>query len=80
LVLKLQLFIIFASQIKQATMTWNEIVYGLGDLITATFKILPTLGNIPNILFSGVIFAGLVYWILELKKYRAEAKKNGTIE
>ena len=74
------MFIIFASQIKQATMTWNEIVYGLGDLITATFEILPTLGNIPNILFSGVIFAGLVYWILELKKYRAEAKKNGTIE
>jgi hypothetical protein len=61
-------------------MSWNEIVYGLGDLLTATFTILPTLGNLPNILFSGIIFAGLVYWILELKKYKAAAKKNGTIE
>tara|TARA_B110000046_G_scaffold49092_1_gene54632 strand:+ start:21627 stop:21812 length:186 start_codon:yes stop_codon:yes gene_type:complete len=61
-------------------MSWNEIVYGLGDLLTATFKVLPTLGNLPNILFSAVIFAGLVYWILELKKYKAVAKKNGTIE
>jgi len=61
-------------------MSWNEIVYGLGDLLTATFKVLPTLGNLPNILFSAVIFSGLVYWILELKKYKAIAKKNGTIE
>ncbi|MDA9783176.1 hypothetical protein N9502_00910 [Vicingaceae bacterium] len=61
-------------------MSWNDIVYGLGDILTATFEVLPTLGNLPNILFSGVIFAGLVYWILELKKYKATAKKNGTIE
>ena len=61
-------------------MTWNEIVYGLGDLLEATFKILPPLGNIPNILFSLIIFGGLVYWIMELKKYKAIAKENGTIE
>ena len=74
------MFIIFAFLLKQAIMSWNEIVYGLGDLLTATFKVLPTLGNLPNILFSAVIFSGLVYWILELKKYKAIAKKNGTIE
>ncbi len=61
-------------------MTWNEIVYELGDLIEATFTILPTLGNIPNILFSLVIFLGLAYWIGQLKNYKAEAKRNGTIE
>jgi len=61
-------------------MSWNDIVYGLGDLLTATFEILPALGNLPNMLFSAVIFAGLVYWIFELKKYKAAAKKNGTIE
>ncbi len=61
-------------------MSWNEIVNGLGDIFAATFKILPALGNLPNILFSTVIFAGLVYWILELKKYKTIAKKNGTIE
>ena len=61
-------------------MTWNEIVYGLGDLLAATFKILPVLGNLPNILFSLVIFGGLVYWIMELKNYKVEAKRNGTME
>lgn len=61
-------------------MSWNDIVYGLGDLLTATFEILPVLGNLPNILFSAIIFAGLVYWILELKKYKAIAKREGTIE
>lgn len=61
-------------------MTWNEIVYGLGDLLTATFKVLPALGNIPNILFSLVIFAGLAYWIVELGKYKKQAQREGTIE
>ena len=61
-------------------MTWNDFVYGLGDLMELTFTILPTLGNLPNVLFTLVIFAGLVYWMLELKKYKAEAKKSGGIE
>ncbi len=61
-------------------MTWNDFVYGLGDLMEATFSILPALGNLPNILFAGVIFAGLVYWILELQKYKSEAKKTGGME
>lgn len=61
-------------------MTWNEFVYDLGDFLTSTFTILPSLGNLPNILFSVIIFGGLVYWIKELGKYKKEAKRNGTIE
>ena len=61
-------------------MIWNDIVYGLGDFLEATFTILPALGNLPNILFILVIFGGLVYWIKELGKYKAEAKKTGGIE
>mgnify|MGYP001295253777 CR=1 FL=1 len=61
-------------------MTWNEIVYGLGDLLEWTFGILPTLGNLPNALFSLVILGGLVFWILELKKYKAKAERTGGIE
>ena len=61
-------------------MTWNDFVYGLGDFLTATFKILPSLGNLPNVIFTLVIFGGLVYWINELKKYKAEAKRTGGIE
>lgn len=61
-------------------MTWNDLVYGLGDFLEATFTILPALGNIPNILFSLIIFFGLAYWIGQLKNYKAEAERDGTIE
>jgi len=61
-------------------MTWNEIVYGLGDLIEATFVILPALGNIPNIIFIAIIFAAFVYWLGELRKYHKEALKTGIKE
>lgn len=61
-------------------MSWNDFVYGLGDLFEATFQILPPLGNLPNVLFTLVIFGGLVYWMGQLNKYKKEAKRNGTIE
>ncbi|MBR9830849.1 DUF6341 family protein [Acidiluteibacter ferrifornacis] len=61
-------------------MTWNDLVYGLGDLLEATFEILPPLGNIPNIIFILIIFASLVYWMIELGKYKKKAKQEGSIE
>lgn len=61
-------------------MTWNEIVYGLGDLLEATFEILPPLGNLPNILFTLIIFVAFFYWMKQLKDYREEAKRTGGIE
>ena len=61
-------------------MTWNELVYGVGDLLEATFEILPPLGNIPNVLFILIIFGSLVYWMMELGKYKKKAKQDGTIE
>ncbi len=61
-------------------MTWNEFVYGLGDLLEMTFEILPPLGNLPNILFSLIIFGSLVYWMKELSNYNKKAKQEGTIE
>lgn len=61
-------------------MSWNDFVYGLGDIFEATFEILPPLGNLPNAIFSLVIFGGLVYWMNQLGKYKKEAKRNGTIE
>ena len=61
-------------------MTWNDLVYGLGDLLEATFEILPPLGNIPNIIFILIIFGSLVYWMIELGKYKKKAKQEGSIE
>lgn len=73
------LLIIFVSA-KPFTMSWTELVYALGDLLQATFGILPLLGNLPNILFTLVIIGGLAYWLKELKNYREEAKRSGGIE
>lgn len=61
-------------------MTWNELVYGLGDLLEATFAILPPLGNIPNAIFTAIIFGGFIYWLMQLNKYKKEAKRTGGIE
>lgn len=61
-------------------MSWNDFVYGLGDLLTASFEVLPALGNLPNILFTLLIMGGFVYWLLELKKYRQKAKQSGGVE
>jgi len=58
----------------------SEFVYAIGDFLSATFQVLPILGNLPNILFSLIIAGGLAYWLLQLKKYKAEAKRTGDIE
>lgn len=61
-------------------MSWNDLVYGLGEMIEATFVVLELLGNFPNILFTLVIFVGFIYWLNELVKYRRKAEKSGKIE
>ena len=61
-------------------MSWNDFVYGLGEFFEATFEILPPLGNLPNFLFTLAIFGGLVYWMIQLKKYKAKSKVDGSIE
>lgn len=61
-------------------MTWNEFVYGLGDLLEASFAILPPLGNIPNAIFTAIIFGGFIYWLMQLNNYKKEAKRTGGIE
>jgi len=61
-------------------MNWNDFVYGLGDFFEMTFQIFHALGNLPNNLFILVIFGAFVYWLRELSKYKAEAKRTGGIE
>lgn len=61
-------------------MSWNELVYSLGDIFEATFQILPPLGNLPNILFTLALVGGIGFWLLQLKKYKEEAKRNNEME
>ena len=59
---------------------YNDFIYGIGDLFTFTFQILPTLGNLPNYLFAVILAAGAIYWLNWQKNLSAEAKQNGTME
>jgi hypothetical protein len=59
---------------------WNDFVYGLGDFFQWTFKILPTLGDLPNNIFILVGFGLFFYWIKEQNRYNKEAEKNGTLK
>ena len=47
---------------------------GLGDIFQATFKILPTIGDSVNRVFMAVIAGGLIYWILQMRKHKANGE------
>lgn len=50
----------------------TEFFYALGDFFTATFKVLPPLGNGPNYLIMATIAGLLLYWIAQLVKYQKD--------
>jgi len=47
----------------------NDLIYGLGDFFVWTFKILPSLGNLPNFLFIGVLVGYFIYWMSQMRKH-----------
>jgi hypothetical protein len=48
----------------------NELWYAIGDLFEWSFKILPVLGNLPNILFSLIITGYFLYWMGQMRKHQ----------
>jgi hypothetical protein len=65
----------FCAEITKQPIMINDIVYGLGDFFTWTFKILPTLGNFPNILISLVIAGYFLYWLGQIRKHQQAGEK-----
>ena len=47
---------------------------GLGDLFQATFKILPIAGDSVNRLFMAVIAGDLIYWVIQMRKHKANGE------
>ncbi|MEJ6499523.1 MAG: hypothetical protein QNK62_05420 [Cryomorphaceae bacterium] len=48
---------------------------GLGDFLTWSFQLLPTVGNAVNYLFMAV-GAGLgIYWMMEMRKHQKADEK-----
>jgi hypothetical protein len=61
-------------------MTWNDFIYGLGDLFLESFKLLELLNNEFNWLLI-LVGAGFgAFWIASLVKFSKKAKEDGTLE
>jgi hypothetical protein len=58
----------------------TDIFYALGDFLQETFKILPVLGNLPNVIFIITGFILLFYWLREMANYNREAEEKGTLK
>lgn len=58
----------------------KEFVFFLQDIFLWTFQILPFLGNLPNILFSLVLFGGTAYWLKQSNDYSKKARREGSYE
>ena len=52
---------------------WSSFWNGLGEIFTAIWTIMPTLGNFPNILAILIISGLFLYWTRKLVDF----KKNG---
>lgn len=51
----------------------KDIVNSIGDFFLWTFEILPTLGNLPNILFLAIGSILFLYWMGQM---RAHSKRG----
>ena len=61
-------------------MSWNDFVYGLGDLIFNSFELLKAGGNAVNVFFIIIIALSLAGWVFMQVGYNKDAKQNGTFE
>lgn len=53
----------------------TEVWTSIGDFFIWTFKILPVLGNVPNILLMGIGFIAFFYWMGQMRKHAQAGEK-----
>ena len=53
---------------------WSTFWIGLGDLFSSIWTIMPTLGNIPNVLATLVISVLFVYWTGKLIAFKRKGE------
>lgn len=66
-------------------MSWNELVYGIGDLIFASFDLLKLTAinnqdSIVNWFYIVAIFVLLVVWVKVQADYNKKAEREGTLK
>jgi thiosulfate reductase cytochrome b subunit len=59
-------------------MTWTDFWNGIGNMFEWGFKILKSMGNVPNVILWVLIAFLLVFWISQIVKQNKEARRNGT--
>ena len=53
----------------------TEVWTSIGDFFTYTFKILPVLGNLPNMVLLGVGFILFFYWMGQMAKHNRAGER-----
>ena len=61
-------------------MTFTDFVLWLGRVFQKSFKMIEGLEMTPNYFFMLAIFIATCVWVWMMTKYRAEAKRNNTLE
>lgn len=57
----------------------TDIVYAIGDFLQWTFKILETLGNLPNVLFIILGFVGVAFWLFKQNAFTKRDEREGNL-
>jgi hypothetical protein len=57
----------------------QQISFTIAHLLEATFQILVVLGWFPVIIFSVILFFGMIYWLNLQGRYNRKARQQGTI-
>ncbi|UTW64062.1 hypothetical protein KFE98_07955 [bacterium SCSIO 12741] len=69
-----------STYLNTIAMTWNGIIYGLGDLLLDSFALLRVLGNEFNTVLIVVGFIMATWWTLQLVKFSKQAGSNSSAE
>ena len=60
-------------------MSWNDLIYGIGDFVEWTFQFLEMGGDAVNWFFIVLTFVILCGWVSMQIKYIKEDKRNGNL-
>lgn len=58
-------------------MTWNELIFAIGDIVKATFELLKLAENSVNWFYVVVIAAVLIGWLVMQANFNREAERSG---
>ena len=74
----------FVANKTKNIMSYTDVMYGIGDLATASYAGLRALGSGPygwfNWLLIGIGIGMMVWWMNQMLKYDKEAEQNGTLK